>query len=46
MSESTILWRRLDHPGHEFARLTRAGEHWRLSGSALPTAARSGRSCA
>jgi hypothetical protein len=28
----TILWRRLDRPGHEAARLERVDEGWRLSG--------------
>jgi hypothetical protein len=31
----TILWRRLDRPGHETARLERDGEHWVLTGAAL-----------
>jgi Uncharacterized protein conserved in bacteria len=36
MSErSTILWRRLDMPGHEIAELERAGEGWELRGLAL-----------
>ncbi len=31
----TIVWRRLDHPGHEFARLFREAGGWRLSGAAV-----------
>ena len=31
----TILWRRLDAPGHEHARLAPDGAHWHLSGAAL-----------
>lgn len=34
MSTSTILWRRLDVPGHDACRLERVGDDWRLSGSA------------
>lgn len=34
MSHS-ILWRRLDLPGHEFARLAARGEGWELSGTAV-----------
>lgn len=34
-AESTVVWRRLDHPGHEFARLFRHGSSWRLEGSAI-----------
>lgn len=30
-----ILWRRLDLPGHEVGRLTRRGEGWELSGTAV-----------
>jgi hypothetical protein len=30
-----ILWRRLDLPGHEVARLTRRDDGWELSGTAL-----------
>ena len=32
---STILWRRLDLPGHELCELTGAVDGWRLSGVAL-----------
>lgn len=31
----TILWRRLDRPGHESAALFRSGPEWRLEGSAV-----------
>ena len=31
----TILWRRLDRPGHESAALARSGAGWRLEGSAV-----------
>lgn len=30
-----ILWRRLDHPGHEAARLERRGGGWELRGTAV-----------
>lgn len=30
-----ILWRRLDKPGHEAARLTRVGSSWQLQGSSV-----------
>jgi hypothetical protein len=30
-----ILWRRLDRPGHEAARLSRGGEGWNLAGTAV-----------
>lgn len=33
--EETILWRRLDRPGHEAARLSRKGEDWNLAGTAV-----------
>ena len=33
--EETILWRRLDRPGFEAARVERVGSEWRLSGTAL-----------
>jgi hypothetical protein len=33
--EPVILWRRLDHPGHESARLVRQGSAWYLSGTAV-----------
>jgi len=31
----SILWRRLDRPGHEAARVSRAGAGWRLDGAAV-----------
>jgi hypothetical protein len=31
----SILWRRLDHPGHEFARLSGQDSGWLLGGSAV-----------
>jgi hypothetical protein len=31
----TILWRRLDRPGHEAARLYRQGDDWHLAGTAV-----------
>ncbi len=34
MTES-VLWRRLDLPGHEFGRLGRRGDRWELSGTAV-----------
>ena len=37
MSTATILWRRLDLPGHESARLERAGDGWTLAGAAIFT---------
>ncbi|HEX8556550.1 MAG TPA: putative glycolipid-binding domain-containing protein [Pyrinomonadaceae bacterium] len=35
MAGHTILWRRLDQPGHESARLFRRGAGWRLTGTAV-----------
>ncbi len=35
MTEHSILWRRLDQPGHESARLSRCGAGWRLAGTAV-----------
>jgi hypothetical protein len=35
MPEQTILWRRLDKPGHEFASLSSAGPNWHLTGTAV-----------
>jgi hypothetical protein len=32
---SSILWRRLDRPGHDACRLERAGAGWRLAGTAV-----------
>ncbi|MBO0722339.1 MAG: putative glycolipid-binding domain-containing protein [Blastocatellia bacterium] len=33
--EETILWRRLDQPGHESARLFLQGPHWHLVGTSV-----------
>jgi uncharacterized protein len=33
--EETILWRRLDRPGFDAARVERQGSEWKLSGTAL-----------
>src|SRR5262245_58102212 len=30
-----VLWRRLDGPGHEYARLAQAGTRWQLTGVAV-----------
>jgi uncharacterized protein len=35
MTDATILWRRLDQPGHEAARLTWQGSLWHLAGAAV-----------
>lgn len=35
MSAGSILWHRLDHPGHEAARLTSQDGGWRLAGTAV-----------
>lgn len=35
MTEHSILWRRLDQPGHESARLTQRETGWRLTGTAV-----------
>lgn len=35
MIVSSVLWRRLDRPGHEYAMLERLEESWLLTGSAL-----------
>lgn len=35
MTERSILWRRLDRPGHECARLHRGDDGWRLVGTAV-----------
>ena len=34
-ADASILWRRLDRPGHEYARVNRADSFWILSGGAL-----------
>lgn len=31
----SILWRRLDQPGHEFSRLSLQDSHWHLTGTAV-----------
>ena len=43
MSAASILWRRLDLPGHESARVWRDGDGWVLAGSAV--FAHEGRPC-
>jgi len=35
MRDESILWRRLDNPGHEYARLSREDSEWRLAGTAV-----------
>ena len=35
MTEHSILWRRLDQPGHESARLTHREAGWRMTGTAV-----------
>jgi hypothetical protein len=35
MADSSILWRRLDHPGHESAFLLRQTDSWHLQGTAV-----------
>jgi len=35
VSAETILWRRLDHPGHEFARVWQEDSGWHLAGVAV-----------
>lgn len=35
MTSATILWRRLDEPGHEVARLTALDSFWHLTGTAV-----------
>jgi hypothetical protein len=35
MNDRSILWKRLDRPGHEFARVAPAGAGWSLSGTAV-----------
>jgi uncharacterized protein len=34
-AEEMILWRRLDRPGHEAARLSRESKEWKLAGTAV-----------
>jgi hypothetical protein len=43
MTEMSVIWRRLDLPGHEAARLARHGSEWHLSGTAV--FADGGRAC-
>ncbi|MGH7495125.1 MAG: putative glycolipid-binding domain-containing protein [bacterium] len=33
--DQTILWRRLDRPGHESARLSFQRSHWHLAGTVV-----------
>ena len=35
MVDEALLWRRLDRPGHEYARLSRDGTRWQLTGIAI-----------
>ncbi len=35
MTHHTILWRRLDLPGHEFCQLSRQDSGWQLAGTAI-----------
>jgi hypothetical protein len=42
-SSATILWQRLDQPGHDSARLSFESPHWRIAGTA--TFAREQRPC-
>jgi hypothetical protein len=35
MTHATVLWRRLDVPGHDFCRLVSRGEGWELQGTAV-----------
>jgi len=37
MTDQSILWRRVDHPGHEFARLFCQDSEWHLEGTAVFT---------
>ncbi len=43
MAAESILWRRVDHSGHEFARLFSRDSFWRLTGTAV--FAHAGRPC-
>ena len=43
MTDHTVLWRRLDRPGHESCRLSFRDPEWRLAGSAV--FAHEGRAC-
>jgi hypothetical protein len=35
MGNNTILWQRIDQPGHEACRLTPLGEGWQIAGTAV-----------
>jgi hypothetical protein len=35
MTDPVVLWKRLDHPGHDSCRLTRSGGGWKLEGAAV-----------
>ena len=35
MADASVIWRRLDLPGHEAARLISQGSHWQLTGTAV-----------
>jgi hypothetical protein len=35
VADVSVIWRRLDKPGHEAGRLTRRGSEWRLTGTAV-----------
>ena len=35
MTDEAVLWRRLDSPGHEYARLSKDDAGWRLAGTAV-----------
>ena len=35
MAHDSVIWRRLDRPGHEAARLVRQASQWHLNGSAV-----------
>jgi hypothetical protein len=43
MNAATILWQRLDQPGHDSARLALESPHWRIAGTAV--FAQNGRPC-
>ena len=43
IAQSTVLWQRIDLPGHEICQLVTSAEGWRLSGVAL--VAHDGRPC-
>jgi hypothetical protein len=43
MNGATILWQRLDEPGHDSARLSLESPHWRIAGTAV--FARDGQPC-